>query len=97
MCIVVACQPVFDAINFEINLIFLNKPFYSMIKKSRQNFNILRTKRAFQMSFSVCEINEYMSFLSFLLMQVAFFALETVFKGAISGLRQFLATESLLK
>ena len=43
---------------------------------------------------SVYEMNEY---LSFLLMQVAFFGLKTVFKGAISGLRRFLGTESPLK
>ena len=33
---------------FEINLIFLIKLFCYMTKKSRQNLNILRTKRAFE-------------------------------------------------
>ena len=33
---------------FEINLFFLIKLFRYMTKKSRQNFNILRTKRAFE-------------------------------------------------
>ena len=33
---------------FEINLIFPIKPFRYMTKKSRQNLNILRTKRAFE-------------------------------------------------
>ena len=36
-----------DGINFEINLIFLIEPFFYMDKKSRQNLNILRTKRDF--------------------------------------------------
>ena len=37
-----------DVINFEINLIFLIKPFFYMTKKSRQKFNKLRTKKGFQ-------------------------------------------------
>ena len=36
--------------DFEINLIFLIKPFFSTWPKSRdKNLNILRTKRAFKM------------------------------------------------
>ena len=35
-----------DVISFEINLIFLIKPLLYMSKKSRQNLNILRTRRA---------------------------------------------------
>ena len=37
-----------DVINFEINLIFLIKSFFYMTKKSRQNLDILRMKRAFK-------------------------------------------------
>ena len=51
MCIVIVCLPDCDVINFEINLIFLIKPFFYMTKKSRQNLNILRKKRAFFSSF----------------------------------------------
>ena len=37
-----------SVINVEINLIFLIKPFLYMTKKSRQNLNVLRTKRVFK-------------------------------------------------
>ena len=47
MCIVIVFLPDCDVINFEINFIFLIKPFFYMTKKSRQNLNILREKRAF--------------------------------------------------
>ena len=41
MCIVIACLPGCDVINFEINLIVLIKPFFVYkTKKSRQNFKI---------------------------------------------------------
>ena len=40
MCIEIACFPGCVVINFEINLIFLIKPFFYMTKKSRQNLNI---------------------------------------------------------
>ena len=36
MCIAIACFPGFDVISFEINFIFLIKPFFYMTKKSRQ-------------------------------------------------------------
>ena len=35
MCIAVVCFPGCDIINFEINLTFLNKPFFYMIEMSR--------------------------------------------------------------
>ena len=41
--------PCFDVIIFENKLIFLIKSFYYMTKKSRQNLNILRPKRAFKL------------------------------------------------
>ena len=46
--IAIACFSGCDVINFEINLVFLIKPFFYMTKKSRQNSNILRTKRDFK-------------------------------------------------
>ena len=47
MLISIVFFPDCDGINFEINLIFLIEPFFYMDKKSRQNLNILRTKRDF--------------------------------------------------
>ena len=48
MCIEIVCFPGCDAINFEINLNFLIKPFFYMTKKLRQIFkNVSRAKRAF--------------------------------------------------
>ena len=37
-----------DIINFEINLVFLIKPFFYMTKSLVKNLNILKTKRAFK-------------------------------------------------
>ena len=48
MCIVIVWFPDCDVIDFEINLIFLMKLFFYMTKKSRQNLNILRTKKSCQ-------------------------------------------------
>ena len=48
MFIVAVSFPGCDNIAFEINLIFLIKPFYHLTKESRQNLNILRTKKAFK-------------------------------------------------
>ena len=43
------CFPGYDVINFEINFIFLNKPFSYITKKVKtKNLNILRTKRCFK-------------------------------------------------
>ena len=46
MCIAIVCFPGCDIMNFEINLIFLMKPFFYMTEKWRQNLNILKKKRA---------------------------------------------------
>ena len=44
-CIPIVCFSGCDVMNFEIDLIFLIKPFSYMIKKSRQKLKALRTKR----------------------------------------------------
>ena len=49
MCIAILCFVGCDAINFEINLIFLIRLCFYMMKSSRQKFNILRMKRAFKL------------------------------------------------
>ena len=52
MCITIVSLPGCDVINFEINLIFLIKPFFYMAKKSRQNLKYLekrKMKRAFKL------------------------------------------------
>ena len=46
MCIAPVCCPSCDVINFEINLIFLIKPFFT--EKSKQNINDLRAKITFK-------------------------------------------------
>ena len=48
MCTAIAYFPCCDVINFEINLIFLIKPFFYMTKSQNKNLNILITKRAFK-------------------------------------------------
>ena len=48
MCIVTVCKPGFDVINFEINLIFLNKLFCCMVKKSRQIFLYVENEKTFK-------------------------------------------------
>ena len=48
VCITIVCLPGRDVIKFEINPIFLIKPFCFMTKNSRQSLNILITKRAFE-------------------------------------------------
>ena len=48
MCTVFVWLPVLDMIKFEINLIFLIKPFFYIIKKSRQKFKHLENKKSFQ-------------------------------------------------
>ena len=47
MCIAIVSFPGFDVIKFEINLIFLIKPFFYLTKNSRQKFKYLEKKRAF--------------------------------------------------
>ena len=49
MCIAIVYFPGYDVIHFEINRVFLIKSLFYMTKKSRQNLNILKTKRAFKM------------------------------------------------
>ena len=44
MCIVIVCWPGCDAINVEINLIFLIKLFSAWPKRQGKNLNILKTK-----------------------------------------------------
>ena len=46
MCIIQVCFPGCDVLHFEINLIFLIKPFLSMIKKSRQKFKYLKNEKS---------------------------------------------------
>ena len=47
MCIAIVCFPGCNVINFEINLIFLIKPFFYMTKKSRQKFEYLGNEKRF--------------------------------------------------
>ena len=47
MCILIVCQPGCDVTNFEINLIFLIKPFFHMTKQSRQPFKYLENEKSF--------------------------------------------------
>ena len=41
------CFPGCDVINFEINPIFLAKPFFYLSKKSRQKFKYLENEKSF--------------------------------------------------
>ena len=50
MCIAINCCPVCDVINFEIILSLLIKLLFYITKTLRQNVNISRTKRAFNMT-----------------------------------------------
>ena len=50
MCIVIICFLAYDVTIFEIMFKFLIKAFFYITKKSGQNLNILRTKRAFEVS-----------------------------------------------
>ena len=47
MCIAIVCFPDCDVINFEINLIFLIRLFFSLTKKSRQKFKYLENEKSF--------------------------------------------------
>ena len=49
ICILFACKPDCNVINFEINFFFLIKPFFYLTKKSRQILDVLRTKRTLKM------------------------------------------------
>ena len=48
MCIIIICCPVFDVINFEVNLNLLIKPFFYITKKSWQKFKYLENKKSFK-------------------------------------------------
>ena len=50
ICIVSICCPVYHVTNFEINRSFDIKPFFYITKKSGQNENISRTKKAFNIN-----------------------------------------------
>ena len=47
MCTAIVCLPGCDVLKFEINLIFLTKPFFYMIKISRQKFKYLENEKRF--------------------------------------------------
>ena len=47
MCITTVCYPCCEVTKFEINLIFLIKPFWYMTKKSRQKLKYLENKKCF--------------------------------------------------
>ena len=47
MYIAIVCFPGFDAINFEINHIFLIKLFLYLTKNGRQKFKYLEDKKSF--------------------------------------------------
>ena len=50
MCIIIACFPGYEVMNFGFSLNFLMKPFFHMTKRNHdKSLNILRTKRAFKM------------------------------------------------
>ena len=46
-CIAIVCWPRCDVIDFQINLIYLMKPFSYMTKKSRQKFKYLDNEKSF--------------------------------------------------
>ena len=48
MCIATICLPGCDVINFEIKLILLITPFFTMTKKSRQNFKYFENEKSFK-------------------------------------------------
>ena len=47
MCITIVYQPGCNVIKFEVNLIFLIKPFQYMTKKSRQKLKYLENEKSF--------------------------------------------------
>ena len=47
ICITIVCEPDCDVIDFEINQIFLIKPFSYMTKKSRQKFKYPENEKSF--------------------------------------------------
>ena len=47
MCISIVCEPGCDVMNFEVNLIFLIKPFFLHDKKSGQKLKYLENEKSF--------------------------------------------------
>ena len=57
MCIAIACKPGCENMNFEVNLIFLIKPFFPTWPKScDKNLNTLRMKRLFKIKYKAFSI-----------------------------------------
>ena len=48
MCITIFCFPGCDVINFEINFVFLIKPFFYMPKNWRQKFKYFESEKSFK-------------------------------------------------
>ena len=48
MCIAIVFKPACDVIKFEIKLIILIKPFFYMIKKSRQKLKYIENEKSFR-------------------------------------------------
>ena len=46
MCIAIVCQPGCNVLNFEINFIFLLRPFLYMTKKSKQKLKYLQNENS---------------------------------------------------
>ena len=47
ICIEIVCCPICNVINFEINLSFLIKPLFYVIKKPGQNCKYVKNKKSF--------------------------------------------------
>ena len=56
MCIPIVCFPGCDVINFEINLMFLIKPFFYLTKTSRQKFKYVSFLKGFPLPKIVSEL-----------------------------------------
>ena len=48
MCMTIFCFPGCDVINFEINFVFLIKPFFYMPKNWRQKFKYFESEKSFK-------------------------------------------------
>ena len=72
MYIIIVCFPGGDAINFEITLIFLIKPFFCMTKNSGQKFKYLENEKSFSEKKKV-----FIIFIGILLKQIKLFFLES--------------------
>ena len=47
MCVAIVCEAGCEVINFEINLIFLIKPFVYLTKKSKQKLKYIEKEKNF--------------------------------------------------